>query len=183
MTLDYAIQTATIADKLGTFHRALRPLMSLFRREIPHMHSQFQKASALLEPILRERLASSRDENLQKPDDLVQWIIDSETQHRDNLLYHTRIQMEAVQAATFNLAFQVLASSPFRISSTQLTTLKVINFIIDLAARPEYMEPLRKELDHHCPSGELGLQSISKLWKLDSFLKESQRINAMSVGK
>lgn len=50
--------------------------------------------------------------------------------------------------------------------------------LFDLAGRPEYVEPIREELSTVMTKEgetELTAQSINKLIKLDSFLKESQR--------
>ena len=51
--------------------------------------------------------------------------------------------------------------------------------LFDVAGRPEYVAPLRKELEQVISGQggerELNPQSLGKLVKMDSFLKESQR--------
>jgi hypothetical protein len=64
--------------------------------------------------------------------------------------------------------------------------------IFDLAARPEYIQPLRDEFqqvideDGQDLDGEgflkLKKMSMPKLKKLDSFLKETQRLSPPGVG-
>lgn len=51
--------------------------------------------------------------------------------------------------------------------------------IFDLCARPEYLEPLRAEAKAALvqDNGKWQLSTLSRLRKLDSFLKESQRMN------
>jgi hypothetical protein len=52
--------------------------------------------------------------------------------------------------------------------------------LLDLAARPEYIEPLRQEAQAIiAQEGTIRLRptALAKLWKMDSFLKESQRFN------
>ncbi|KAJ8066894.1 hypothetical protein OCU04_004279 [Sclerotinia nivalis] len=51
--------------------------------------------------------------------------------------------------------------------------------IFDLCAMPEYIEPLRFEALSALAedNGEWKLSTIKKLRRLDSFLKESQRVN------
>ncbi|MCJ1401073.1 hypothetical protein MMC11_004285 [Xylographa trunciseda] len=164
LALDYAIQTVTVASKMSSCHWLLRPIKAYMLPDIPYMKSQFTKAKKLLEPILRKRLEDALDPNFEKPNDLMQWIIDSSAEYRDDLDMHTRVQMEAVQAATFNVAFQV------------------VHFFYDLMSHPEYVAPLREEMERTIAQGETIMQqSISRLTKLDSFLKESQRLNAMSL--
>lgn len=59
------------------------------------------------------------------------------------------------------------------------------NVLYDLAAHPEWAEILRDEIQ--CisaeePSGKLRKRTMPKLRKLDSFIKESQRINPLGSG-
>ena len=51
--------------------------------------------------------------------------------------------------------------------------------IYDLVSRPEYFEPLREELKIvlEQDGGVYVKTSMTKLRKLDSFIKESQRMN------
>jgi len=66
------------------------------------------------------------------------------------------------------------------------------SIIFDLAAHPEYIQPLRDEIkqvideDGYEIEGDgfkkLKKSSIPKLWKLDSFMKESQRLTPPGLG-
>jgi hypothetical protein len=56
--------------------------------------------------------------------------------------------------------------------------------LLDLAGRPEYVAPLREELqDIMAEEGDrhLGPKALAKLIKMDSFLKESQRHVAQNI--
>jgi cytochrome P450 len=78
----------------------------------------------------------------------------------------TRDQLLATFASIYNL-------------SNALTYL-----VFDLATYPEYIEPLRAELDEHVGSDDIiNKDNIQKLKKLDSFLRESQRLSPPSLGK
>lgn len=60
------------------------------------------------------------------------------------------------------------------------------NVLYDLAAHPEYIEVLREEISRVSaeePNGQLRKKTMPKLRKLDSFIKESQRINPLGAGK
>ena len=71
------------------------------------------------------------------------------------------------------------------------TTTNALTFIIlDLAARPEYTQPLRDEIEEvikqdNVKEDKNGVMrfkqsSLAKLWKLDSFMKESSRLSKNS---
>ena len=59
------------------------------------------------------------------------------------------------------------------------------NVLYDLAAHPEWAEILREEIQRISaeePSGKLRKKTMPKLRKLDSFIKESQRVNPLGAG-
>jgi cytochrome P450 len=47
----------------------------------------------------------------------------------------------------------------------------------------KYVPELRAEIEEHCPRGEFTKENLDKLVKLDSFLRESCRLNDFGVGK
>ncbi|KAI4250738.1 MAG: hypothetical protein LQ352_005273 [Teloschistes flavicans] len=60
--------------------------------------------------------------------------------------------------------------------------MNVVHVLYDLASHPEYVEPLREEIrDTSNEDGGWQKSSFSKLRKLDSFIKESQRFNPPSM--
>jgi aspirochlorine biosynthesis cytochrome P450 monooxygenase len=107
LAIQYAMSTVQVADKMMSYHWLQRPFISWFLSDIPQLRSQFKKASAILKPFLTQRLEQCLDPSFEKPDDLMQWLIDTVPDRRSDIDFHTGIQMEAVQAATFNLTFQV----------------------------------------------------------------------------
>ncbi|KAF7168574.1 hypothetical protein CNMCM5623_001556 [Aspergillus felis] len=160
LTLSYTISTVTVAAKMSNTHWSLRPLRGLILPERREMSRQFHRATTLVKPILASRLEQEVEH-----DDLMQWIIDHYPNQKDDVVLHTQLQLEAVQAATYNLAFQL------------------IHFFYDLLVHPEYIEPLREEIQtvsESC-SGRWTPTALAKLRKCDSFLKESQRLNPIGL--
>jgi hypothetical protein len=47
----------------------------------------------------------------------------------------------------------------------------------------KYVPELRAEIEEHCPFGEFTKENLDKLVKLNSFLRESCRLNDFGVGK
>jgi len=58
-----------------------------------------------------------------------------------------------------------------------------VHALYNLAAMPEYAEPLREEVQAHLGSDPSSWtkDAFAKCWKLDSFLKESQRLNGLGA--
>ena len=68
------------------------------------------------------------------------------------------------------------------LASIHTTQMNVVHVLYDLAAHPNFVEPLRNEIETIArEDGGWHKASYSKLRKLDSFLKESQRFNPPSV--
>jgi len=65
--------------------------------------------------------------------------------------------------------------------------------LFDLASRPEYIQSLRDEVEQVIQEDGMELDeygnpfirksSFQKMWKLDSFVKESQRWNPLGFGE
>ncbi|KAL4886429.1 cytochrome P450 [Aspergillus karnatakaensis] len=53
--------------------------------------------------------------------------------------------------------------------------------VFDLASYPEHIEPLRKELEEVLKGEKINKENIQKLKKLDSFIRESQRLSPPSL--
>ena len=70
------------------------------------------------------------------------------------------------------------------LASIHTTQMAVVHVLYDLCERPEYVQPLREEIEQVIAEDK-GWQKVSfnKMRKLDSFMKESQRFNPPSIRK
>lgn len=55
------------------------------------------------------------------------------------------------------------------------------NALFDLAIRPEYLEPLRAEIEEVVAAHGWTKEAMGRMLKLDSFMKESSRLAGISV--
>ncbi len=53
--------------------------------------------------------------------------------------------------------------------------------LLDLAAYPQYIRPLREEVEAVIAVEGWTKAALGKMWKVDSFLKESQRYNGIGL--
>jgi cytochrome P450 len=64
------------------------------------------------------------------------------------------------------------------LASMSSSTMGITHAIFDLCAMPQYLAPLREEIQTTvAEEGGWTLAAVQKMKKLDSFLKESQRVN------
>ncbi|CAE7033952.1 hypothetical protein PTNB85_03764 [Pyrenophora teres f. teres] len=142
----------------------VRPLAARCLPTYWRIYSQLDAAEQLLGPIIQERrdAAARLGSNHVKPDDFLQWMMDDARQDEGSIR---------------DLAHRQLLLS---LASVHTTSLRVTHFFLDLCAFPEYLEPLRVETRSVLrEDGGIRKTTLNKLHKLDSFLKEPQRMHPM----
>lgn len=159
-------------EKLKTWKPILRPVAQYFIPEVRRIRSDHAFAHTLLLPVLKSRAEeeSRQGDKYVKPNDMIQWIQDRARKSGDKTV-DTKEQAN----------LQMLAAT----AAIHTTRMAVIHAIYDLAARPEYVEPLREEIENvlKMSGGTFTKQCLTQLRRLDSFMKESQRHNPPSIGE
>ena len=128
-----------------------------------------KNARAILIPeILRRRRIAAEGSGLEdsKPNDMLQWLEDA--------LKGDDAKPERMVDRQLGMSFAAIHT----------TTNHLTNVIYDLAARwNEYMPELRAELEGvlAASDGTWKKTTLTKLSKMDSFMKESQRLNPPSA--
>jgi cytochrome P450 len=59
----------------------------------------------------------------------------------------------------------------------------ITHALFDLAAKPEYLKPLREEVEELIKREGWTKAALEQMHKLDSFVKESQRLHPVGVCK
>lgn len=123
-------------------------------------------AAELLAPVVKKRLASADTES--GDPDAIQWSL----------------------AAAGNRVkdIQELADGQLflSIASTHTTTASTLSILYDLLDHPDAVKEIMEEiqpLQAELGNGPWTRQALSRLEKLDSFMKESQRMNPIGLGK
>lgn len=143
-------------------HPIVAPLLPSYWR----VHANLNTAKKIICPIVEERRAkqAENDPEYQKPNDMLQWMMDAANEN---------------DGQPHKLAHRQLLLS---LASIHTTTMSTAHALYDLCARPEYFEPLRDEVNQVLrEDGGWGKTTLNKMRKLDSFLKESQRLNPPSL--
>lgn len=160
-SINFTTDTWLAAQRLKQFHPIVRPLVSGWIPEMANVREHQAIARRVIVPIMESRLQSRS-----APVDLLQMLWD-DAQGED-------------KTPEF-LAYTALAVSfaAIRTSSSVPTHL-----LYDLCARPEYVNPLREEIEAMlAEEGSFTKAGINKLEKLDSFMKESNRFSPLVFSK
>ncbi|KAF7888890.1 hypothetical protein EAF00_009190 [Botryotinia globosa] len=161
-----------------------RYFVAPFLPEIQRVQAHTNKAAELLKPVIngcirrfREGKVPGEESGDEFEDDqgaFVSW-----------MMKHTSPEL---RGNPYNLAVNQLTLS---FASIHTTSSAICHILLDLASHPEFIAPLREEIEQVIAedgfeidgSGRKSLkkQSLTKLKKLDSLLKESQRLSPPSL--
>jgi len=100
-----------------------------------------------------------------KKNDMIQWAIDNAGDKKWDMDHMAETYLEVSMAAIHT------------------TSMNVTQVLYDLTFRPEYIEPLREEIAAvlAADNGKLVKTSMTKLRKMDSFIRETQRYSPPSL--
>lgn len=163
ISITNAIHVFIAVLKLQFFPTWMRPVGQYFVSELRQSRQDVDKAAAMLKPITEERLRNAElDPGYQKPDDFIQWLLEA-TPDDQKRNYRIQAQTQLVLSA----------------SSIHTTSNLATDCIYDLAAHPEYQDILREEAYEVLvrDDGWAKKESMAKLQKMDSFIKETQRLS------
>ncbi|CAG8126631.1 unnamed protein product [Penicillium salamii] len=141
----------------------LRPLVAPFLPPIWHMNKSVRLARRLFVPIIDERRrAAQENPAYTKPDDFLQWMLDLSEEMN-----------ECIPASDISTHMLLLVG----LAVTHTSTMALCHAMFDLITKPEYLKPLREEIQRTLQDGwRKGTQAaFADQARLDSFLRESQR--------
>lgn len=83
----------------------------------------------------------------------------------------------------FNSLHVIYQIEVLAFGAVHTTSMVLTHALFELASRVEYHEPLRREIEE-CVATHRGMnkQAVEAMWDLDSFLRETQRLNPQDSG-
>lgn len=161
-SINFAIHVFMAVVKLQFIPAWLRPIGQFLVSDLRKIRADIARAKAMLQPIMEERLRDMDIPGYEKPDDLIQWLLDTlpENERTD---YQAQAELQLVlSAASIHTTNNLLADCMF-----------------DLAAYPDVQRELREEALSilHNEEAWARKDSMTRLKKMDSFIKEVQRFS------
>lgn len=138
--------------------------------EVNQVHAWQAIARKHIVPIIKERMKQQAADPLApKPADMIQWVMEAAPKNEPPLSYKTQAELQLL----------------IGLASIHTTSVASTNCIYDLVHRPEHWGPLKEEADRIWKeeNGIITKTTMSKLVKIDSFMKESQRYNANNLSR
>jgi len=163
LTIQYTIDVTIGAKIIRLFPSFLKPLVARFCTKFP---SSVARGIKHLGPVIEQRLQAFAEHGRDypnKPNDILSWLIDNADDP----------EQSTVKSLVLRLLF--LSFPAIHTSSSSF-----LYALYHLAAHPEYVQPLRDEVEKTIREARWSKASLDKMHKLDSFLRESQRFYTLS---
>ncbi|KAL7271521.1 hypothetical protein RUND412_005713, partial [Rhizina undulata] len=162
--LRYATRASTTGQILDMSPRIFRPFIAWY---LLNRTQRLKELMVFLSPIFDERKEKMRtlgDKWTDKPNDSIQWVLEeAKGTHMD-----TNEKM-SLQIMLINFA------------ATHTTSMSIAHALYDLAVHPQFIPEIREEIKAVLEEeGGWTKQGLTKMKKLDSALKESQRMNGIA---
>lgn len=160
-SIDFATDGFIGAQALKKYPELLKPLVARFIPAIQNVRNHYTAAEQAAIPLLKEREATGAS-----APDLLYWMNEDAKGDERDLTFLAGILLKVSFAA-----IHTSAAAPSRL-------------LYDLCAMPEYIEPLRREIEENeLSDGGFDRHGFQGLAKLDSIMKESQRFNPLLLSK
>ncbi|KIK72082.1 hypothetical protein PAXRUDRAFT_662300 [Paxillus rubicundulus Ve08.2h10] len=162
--MQFSVDVIKRGALIGLFPKVLAPFVVRFMTSVP---GSVRGCMDHLGPIIetrRKHLEEYGEDWADKPNDFLSWLMDTPEGSKSS-----------IKDLTLRILFVTFAaihtSSNFQ-SFTQA--------LYDLAANPQYIQPLREEVDSIIKVCGWSKGALAKMHKIDSFLRESQRTEGMA---
>ncbi|KAI0731494.1 cytochrome P450 [Fomitopsis betulina] len=152
----FTIDVFTGAQIINLFPSFLKPVAGRLLTNVP---KSIERGEKHLGPIIEERLQHEPGEDWEgKPNDMLQWLIDA---------------AEGEERTVRSLVLRMLTVN---IAAIHTSSISFTQAILLLAAHPQYVEPLREEVEAVVREEGWTKAAINKMRRTDSFLKETARL-------
>ncbi|KAK5988331.1 Cytochrome P450 monooxygenase [Cladobotryum mycophilum] len=165
MALAYTENAFKTIILLRIFPDFMKPLVAWFIPFSYQVSWALRKAKRIVIPLIVERhRRQETDPNYERPEDFLQYIMDGASNSDGD---------------PEKLAHRLLILT---LAAVHTTSMAATQTLFDLCAHPEYIEPLRREIMEVLDEeGGYTKQTLTNFKKLDSFMRESQRLNPPSL--
>ncbi|KAF9528911.1 cytochrome P450 [Crepidotus variabilis] len=163
VNVQYTLDVIKVASIPRFFPAFMRPYLN---KLISQVGKRTEKALELLRPVLKGRRTEREQKGENHPDkplDILSWIMD---------------EAKGEEAEEWYLTSRVLAINAGAIHTTSMGFTQAL---YDLAARQEYVQPLREEVEKVIAREGWTKAALDQMPQVDSFLKESQRLRPMGL--
>ncbi|KAF3768858.1 cytochrome P450 [Cryphonectria parasitica EP155] len=167
MGINYTLDLMSAVNAISQLKPSKRDVTTFKLPEVEKLRQRQQNSYTFIKPMIEARKkAMKEDPDFQKPDDIMQWILD------DGQSKYGEQDDQELTEIQLGLTFAAIHT----------TTLSTTNAFYNIAAMPELIPELREEIRGVLREyGTFTSAALQKMKKLDSFLRESMRVYPLSL--
>ncbi|KAJ4416761.1 hypothetical protein N0V82_006572 [Gnomoniopsis sp. IMI 355080] len=167
MSINYTVLLTTAVLDITALSPSERKSKAQNLPKVQALQSRQKRAREFLQPLIAARKKAMKEDDFQKPDDIMQWVLD------DGQSKYGEQSIEELTEIQLGLTFAA-------IHTTSMTT---TNAFYCLAVMPEVRAELREEVRTVLKEyGTFTTAALQKMKKLDSFMREVMRVYPLSWG-
>ncbi|KAJ3559201.1 hypothetical protein NM688_g483 [Phlebia brevispora] len=158
LNIQFTLDVVLSGIAINLFPSFLKPLAGRILSKVP---ASLERGMKYLEPVILDRYAMMEqygDDWPDRPNDMLQWLMDT---------------AEGEEKEVHALAMRILT---INFAAIHTSSMSFTHALYSLATNPEYLLPMREEVDHIVAEEGWTKAAMQKMRKVDSFLKECQRI-------
>ncbi|KAF8574245.1 cytochrome P450 [Ramaria rubella] len=162
LNIEFTINVIVAAHIIGFFPKFLKPLVARWCTKVPRA---IRTGLKHLGPIIEERQQKIDEYGFDYPDrpnDFLSWLM---------------LEAKGAQRTARNLTLRILGMNFAAIHTSSMT---FTHALLSLASHPEYIAPIRTEIETVVANNGWNKVAMTQMRKLDSFLKESQRMDGIA---
>lgn len=182
-SMQHTMSVLMYSSRLRTFPSIVRPLVARLLPEFSTVARTKVVISSLLDKIIQAKLRSS---NSDKEFEKVNAATEASVTEDSKMISWLMKRYEAARGPNYNSSLIIRDHLTLCFAATGFPSIAITHAIIDLAAYPQYFQPLRAEIDTELRAssdGTLDAKALAKCSLLDSFVKESARMNPPGIGQ
>ncbi|KAH9914911.1 cytochrome P450 [Epithele typhae] len=163
LAIKYTLDITSDRARMKKYPGFLKGVVGAFTSDARKTH---RRAADILEPLITERLAKMQelgDEWTEKPNDMLTWILE---------------QAIPRGSSTDQIVQRVLFVN---FAAIHTSSNSVTHVLYSLAADPSLVAVLRAEVEPIVAAEGWSKAALGKMWKVDSLLRESQRVNGIGL--
>ncbi|OHX00765.1 cytochrome p450 [Colletotrichum incanum] len=155
--INYTVYVMIAVYIVGLVPLWLRPVLAPRLPYVKKVAKRVEETDEFLRPLVKKRKEASRDPDAETPEDILQWIINSQGDADDKDIANLQLNVSMAAIRT--------------------TTLTTVNAVYTLAAMPHLVPELQDDVRQAVAgcAGEFGSSALQNMKKLESFLKETMR--------
>ncbi|KDQ49529.1 hypothetical protein JAAARDRAFT_165601 [Jaapia argillacea MUCL 33604] len=162
LSIQFTIDVMKGAALINLFPAPLKPLAGRIFTNLPN---RINRGMAHLQPLIEERLKNMEEYGEDwpdKPNDFLMWCMED---------------AQGEERTIRNWTLRILA---LNFAAIHTSSMSFTHALFHLAANPQYIQPMREEVEAIVNEEGWSKAAMQKMKKLDSFLKETQRYNGIS---